>query len=268
MQVFNGIPAAPGIAIGPGFHHKPARYAPARGCITDAKTEIERLDDAIERSAMELKEIYEEARKTVGEETAQIFCAHMMMLKDPDLLDGVKQKINTERVNAEAAFHDASESYADLLQNLSNENLQARAVDVRDVSARVIQNLRNEAVDVSFLSVPSIVFAEDLSPSETVHFEREKLLGLCTVKGGTVSHTAILSGALGIPALVGVAGIRDFSFGGHTFILDGFNGCLIVDPDESTVSQYLKLQNIQRAKLVDERTAALGPAVTLYGKNV
>ena len=127
MQVFNGIPAAPGIAIGPGFHHKPARYAPARGCITDAKTEIERLDDAIERSAMELKEIYEEARKTVGEETAQIFCAHMMMLKDPDLLDGVKQKINTERVNAEAAFHDASESYADLLQNLSNEYLQARA---------------------------------------------------------------------------------------------------------------------------------------------
>ena len=268
MQVINGIPAAAGIAIGPGFHHQPVRSAPARLHITDAQAELERLEAAIEESERELEEIYEASRETVGEEAAEIFQAHLMMLKDPDLLEAVKQTIDMERVNAQAAFYEASERYAELLQNLSDEYLQARAADVRDVSARVIRNLRNEALAGFLLSAPSIVFAEDLAPSDTVQYEREKLLGFFTVKGGATSHTAILSRALGIPAVVGAGLLPDFTSGDHTFILDGDKGRLVIDPDEFTLSQYLELQQSQRAKFVEEKAAALAPAVTRDGKQV
>ncbi len=268
MQVINGIPAAPGIAIGPGFHHKPTRFAPARVHITNGEKEIERLEHAIAQSEIELKALYEAARETVGENAAEIFQAHIMMLRDPDLLDAVKQTIDTERVNAEAAFHEASERYAGLLQNLSDEYLQARAADVRDVSARVVRNLLNETADVSFLSASSIVFAEDLAPSDTVQYERGKLLGFFTVKGGATSHTAILSRALGIPAVVGAGVLPDFTSGEHTFILDGDKGRLVIDPDEFTLSQYLEIQRSQRERFADEKAAALAPAVTRDGKRV
>ena len=268
MQVIHGIPAAKGIAIGPGFHHKPTRVAPARARITDVETEIERLDDAIHQAERELKDMYEAARETVGEDAAKIFQAHLIMLKDPDLLQTARQTIKTEQLNAESSFHDASEHYADLLQNLSDEYLQARAADVRDISARVVRNLRNETVDISSLSVPSILFAEDLAPSDTIQYEREKLLGFFTAKGGATSHTAILSRALGIPAVVGAGVLPDFTSGEHIYILDGDRGQLIIDPDAFTRSQYLEIQRSQRAKHAEEKATALPPAFTRDGKRV
>ena len=268
MQIIKGIPAAPGIAIGPGFHHKTTRFEIVRVEITNTRLEIERLEAAIERSERELGVIYEEARLNVGDDTAEIFQAHMVMLKDPDLLEAVKQTIDTEKVNAEAAFHEASERYADLLHNLSDEYLQARAADVRDVSARVIRNLQNEAGDVPVLLVPAIVFADDLAPSDTIRYDRKKLLGFFTVKGGTTSHTAILARALGIPAVVGANEMPDFASGEQTFILDGNNGRLIVDPDEAALSQYIATKQSQHTKFLEESAAALAPAVTRDGKRL
>lgn len=268
MYVIDGIPAAAGIAVGRGVHHKSARSAPARTYIADTEKEIERLEVVIARSENELQEVYAAARGTVGKDAAEIFQTHIMMLKDPDLLESVKRTITTERVNAEVAFHDASERYAEMLQNLPDEYLQARAADVRDVSARVIRNLCNETVKEIFLSEPAIVFAEDLSPSDTVQFRREKLLGFFTVQGGATSHTAILSRALGIPAVVGAGRMPDGSIDDHTFILDGSNGRLIIDPDESTLSRYFTMQQSQYRKLGEERTAALLPAVTRDDRQV
>src|SRR5690349_12713214 len=129
MQVIKGIPAASGIAIGPGFQHSSVHLIPARLPVIDGEAELKRLEDAIERSEKELQEIYRGARETVGEEAAEIFQAHLMMLKDPDLLETVKQTIERESINAEAAFYEASERYAELLQNLADEYLQARAAD-------------------------------------------------------------------------------------------------------------------------------------------
>jgi phosphotransferase system enzyme I (PtsI) len=112
------------------------------------------------------------------------------------------------------------------------------------------------------------VFAEDLAPSDTVQYEREKLLGFFTAKGGATSHTAILSRALGIPAIVGAGVMPDFTSGERTFILDGDKGRLVIDPDEFTLSQYLEIQQSQRAKSVEEKAAALAPAITRDGKRV
>lgn len=268
MQVINGIPAAPGIAIGPGFRHKLMHFAPARVRILDTRVEIERLEDAIQQSERQLQKIYQEARETAGEDVAEIFHAHLMMLKDPELLDTVKQTIITESINAESAFHEVSERFVQLLQNLSDEYLRARAADVRDVSTRVVQNLGNKAMDTAFLPTPSIVLAEDLTPSDTVQYERDKLLGFFIIRGGTVSHTTILSRALGIPAVVGAERMPDLISGENICILDGDNGRLVVDPDEPTLFRYREIQESRRTKSLEEREAALFPAVTSDGKRV
>jgi phosphotransferase system enzyme I (PtsI) len=266
MKVFEGIPAAKGIAIGPGFHHKLTRSAPPKFHISEPELEIHRLDVAIQRSDEQLAAIYEAAQKSVGEE-AEIFSAHRMMLKDPDLLDAIKKKIEAEKINAEAALYEASEAYAQLLQNLADEYLQARAVDVRDVSTRLIRNLSNESVEVS-LSVPSIVFAEDLTPSDTIQYDRAKLLGFFIEKGGATSHTAILSRALGIPAVVGAGSMPSFTLGEQTFILDGDRGRLVVDPDPKTLAEYEAAQLSQVAIFAEEKASASSPAVTQDGKRV
>jgi phosphotransferase system enzyme I (PtsI) len=268
MQVINGIPAAVGIAIGRGFHLKSPNFAPERIRIDDSLRELERLEAAISRSELELNEIYKSARETMGEDAAEIFKAHRMMLKDPDYLGTVRKRIVEEKINAELALYEASENYADLLQNLSDEYLRARAADIRDVAARVIRNLNNETAELPLFSEPSIVFAEDLVPSDTIQFEREKLLGFFTEKGGATSHTAILSRALGIPAVVGAGVLPEIISAEHTFILDGNTGLLVVDPDEATLSRYQEMQQSQQRKFMEEQAAASGPAITRDGKRV
>lgn len=267
MQILKGIPAAKGIAIGPGFQHRPARLiALERVLISDATAEIERLEEAIRRSEAELDAIYQITLHKAGKDAAEIFDAHLMMLRDPDLLGSIKEKITDGQINAEAAVYEAGESYAEVLHTLSDEYLQARAVDVRDVVARVIRNLRNEEAEISTVSTPSIVFADDLTPSDTVQYERDKLLGFITEKGGATSHTAILSRALGIPAVVGTGSLPHID--GQTFILDGYSGELIVEPDVATLARYRELLQLERTKFVAEQAAALMPAVTRDGKRV
>lgn len=267
MQVIKGISAAKGIAIGPGFHYKPARLVPVRQRVEDAAAELERLQAALEQSDAQLAEIHAASRASVGETASEIFTAHRMMLHDPDFLGSVRTTIGAEQLNAEAALYQAAEAYAEMLEGLADEYLRARAADVRDVSMRIIRNLRGETIGVASLLTPSIVLAEDLAPSDTVQFDREKLLGFFTALGGPTSHTAILSRALGIPAIVG-AGQLPVLAGQPTLILDGDSGQLIVDPDEATLERYRSLQRDQRVWLESERAAASAAAITRDGKRV
>jgi phosphotransferase system enzyme I (PtsI) len=267
MRVFKGIPAAPGIAIGPGFYHKPARFVPVRTRVENSEAELARLADALEEAGAQLEKIHKDALESVGEEAAEIFSAQRMMLQDPELLDAVKTKISAELINAEAALYETSETYADALQNLADEYLQARAADIRDVAARTIRILRHETADIDILSAPSIVFAEDLAPSDTIQYERSKLLGFFTEKGGATSHTAILSRALGIPAIVGAASMPPMS-SEQTFILDGTTGELIVDPNPAELSQYREQHQSHQTKFAEELASASAPAITLDGKRV
>lgn len=265
MNVIKGIPAAPGIAIGTGFLYSPSRLIPSRQHIQVVDTEINRLQDALRTAEKELEEIYQNALESAGQEAAEIFEAHLVMLKDPDLLESVEQTIRTEQINADAAFYEASETYAEMLENLSDEYLRARAADIRDVASRVIRILGGEEVQETLLTRPSIIIAEDLAPSDTIKFDRAYTLGFFTAQGGTTSHTAILSRALGIPAIVGAGQLPDST---SSLILDGDNGHLIVDPDQETLSEYQQRQQLLYKKLDDERRSSKKPAVTLDGKQV
>jgi len=265
LKIIKGIPAAKGIAIGSGFLYRPSQLNPSRQSIQAVGQEIDRLDNALKLAANELEGIYQTAVQSVGQEAAEIFNAHLMMLKDPDLLESVEQAIRTEQINAEAAFYEAAETYAEMMQALSDEYFQARAADIRDVASRVIRILGGEAAPETTLSSPSIIIAEDLAPSDTIKFDRAYTLGFFTAQGGTTSHTAILSRALGIPAVVGAGRLPESI---STLILDGDNGKLIVDPDENTLSEYQRIQQIQSEKREQERQSSTKPAVTLDGKQV
>ncbi len=265
MKIIKGIPAAKGIAIGSGFLYRPSQLNSSRQSIQAVDEEIDRLDNALKLAANELEGIYQTALQSVGQEAAEIFNAHLMMLKDPDLLESVEQAIRTEQINAEAAFYEAAETYAEMMQALSDEYFQARAADIRDVASRVIRILGGEAAPENTLSSPSIIIAEDLAPSDTIKFDRAYTLGFFTAQGGTTSHTAILSRALGIPAVVGAGRLPESI---STLILDGDNGKLIVDPDENTLSEYQRIQQIQSEKREQERQTSTKPAITLDGKKV
>ena len=268
MNVLKGIPAAKGIAIGPGFLYQPSRLIPSRQSIRAVDEEINHLYDALQLAEKELKVVYQNALNSVGQEAAEIFNAHLMMLKDPDLLEAVEQTIRTEQINADAAFYEAAETYAEMMQALSDEYLQARAADIRDVASRVVRILGGEATQDTTLSSPSIIIADELAPSDTIKFDRDTTLGFFTAQGGTTSHTAILSRALGIPAVVGAGRLPDSLSDTTNLILDGDHGKLIVDPDESTLAAYQQSQQIQYEKLEQERQTSKKPAITLDGKQV
>lgn len=268
MYIIEGIPAAKGIAIGSGLLYQPSHRIPSRQNIQEVDQEIDRLHSALDLAEKELQAVHQNALKEVGQETAEIFNAHLVMLKDPELLESVEQMIHTEHINADAAFYEASETYAEMLQNLPDEYLQARAADIRDVAARVIKILGGESSQEITLSSPSIIIAEDLAPSDTIKFDRAYTLGFFTAQGGTTSHTAILSRALGIPAVVGAGRLPDSITDSTYLILDGDNGKLIVDPDENTLSEYQQSQQIQQEKLKQERQTSKKPAITLDGKQV
>lgn len=268
MQIFRGVPAASGIAIGKGFNYQATSIIPERKTITDIAQELLRLEQALQQAERELEAIYQETKERVGEETAEIFSAHLMILKDPDLKKSVIEMVEVEQINVDAAFYEASEVYAEMLENLADEYLQARAADIRDVSSRVISALSDEISAQPELSYPAIVFAEDLAPSDTVQFKREHLLGFFTEKGGATSHTAILSKALGIPAVVGAGELPASLKKNTVLILDGNTGELIVDPDELTLKQYVEAQEKERQHQEEERQAAGAPAVTRDGKQV
>ncbi|NIV11911.1 MAG: phosphoenolpyruvate--protein phosphotransferase [Aliifodinibius sp.] len=248
--------------------YQPSHRIPSRQNIQEVDQEIDRLHSALDLAEKELQAVHQNALKEVGQETAEIFNAHLVMLKDPELLESVEQMIHTEHINADAAFYEASETYAEMLQNLPDEYLQARAADIRDVAARVIKILGGESSQEITLSSPSIIIAEDLAPSDTIKFDRAYTLGFFTAQGGTTSHTAILSRALGIPAVVGAGRLPDSITDSTYLILDGDNGKLIVDPDENTLSEYQQSQQIQQEKLKQERQTSKKPAITLDGKQV
>lgn len=193
-----------GLTIGPIAVLKKNDVQVKREKIEDAKQEIERVKQAVADSQAQLQHLYDKAVKEVGEASAAIFEVHQMMLEDEDYQDAIQNMIQTELVNAEYAVAVTGDNFAEIFASMDDEYMQARSADVKDISNRLVQNLRGDvSVDLSEME-PSIIVADDLSPSETVQMDKEKILGFVTVHGSTNSHTAILARMMNIPALIGV----------------------------------------------------------------
>jgi phosphotransferase system enzyme I (PtsI) len=269
MRRIHGIGASRGIAIGPVFRFRHIELDFERREVEDSEAEWERFEEAAAKAKDQLRKVQARAEETAGSDEAALFGAHVEMLEDPELLDAVGRAIKDEARNAEAAVHDAAESYAQRLESLESEYLRERAADVRDVRDRVLRLLMGVAKSpTEGLNEPSIILARDLAPSDTALLDKSLVLGFCTAGGSNTSHTAILARGLGLPAVVGVGPqVMDIA-GDATLVLDGNEGVLVVEPDDETVQAYEERRERNAAVLEDARDRAGEPAVTQDGHRI
>lgn len=265
MEVIQGKSIFGGIAIGPIYFFTKEQKQVKRTKIEDAAAEIKRYEDACETAKEQLGELYEKALKEVGESGAQIFEVHQMMLEDDDYNDSVKSIIETQMVNAEYAVATTGDNFAAMFAAMEDEYFQARAVDMKDISERVIDVLMGIGESKSW-DEPSIIVAEDLAPSETVQFDKSKLLGFVTKLGSSNSHTAILARTMNIPALIQIDIQEEWN--GKMAVIDGFSGEFYIDPEPETLEKYQAKKEEQEAhrRLLAEQKGK--PTVTKGGKAI
>lgn len=264
----NGLAASEGIAIGPVHRFEKQLLVAHRRTVDDPEAEIRRLDLATQAAADEIERLAKHAAQAASAKEAAIFEAQAMILTDPELIEPVQQSIREEKINAESAWQQRSQYYIDLLSQVSDEYLSARANDVQDVSQLVLSKLMGVSLVSESLQQPSVVVAEELAPSDTVRMDKDKVLAFCTALGGLTSHVAILSKALGIPAVVGLGQALQDLQEGEAVIVDGISGTVVLDPDETTVAAYrhqAQALNLQRSQAM---RSAGKPAVTTDGIRV
>lgn len=268
MRQFRGIPASPGVVLGPAFRYERKALDVPRVTGRNVEAEWARFEAAAPRVREELAQVRERAEREIGKAEADIFEAHIMFLDDPALLDAVRSKIEADGLNVEAAVQDATRYYASILEGLPDPTLSARAVDVHDVGYRLLRALMNVAEDGMSLTVPSVVIAHELTPSDTVTMDRRLVLAMVTEVGGPTSHAAILARSYGIPAIVGVgAGLIEIP-AGTLLAVDGGAGVLIADPDEARRKEMETRQAGLQARQARARARAAQPAVSRDGRRV
>ena len=266
MEKFTGKSIFNGIAIGKILFYSKDGVQIFRHKVEDTDAEIARYNKAKEKAIEELNVIYEKAVKEVGEMNAAVFEVHAMMLEDDDYNDSVKNIITSQGVNAEYAVATTSDNFSKMFAEMDDEYFQARAIDIKDISERVLNILAGRSSENILGDEPVIVVANDLAPSETVQMDIEKLLAFVTEEGSSNSHTAILARTMNIPALIGIRIDREWN--GKMAVVDGYNGELILEPDEATI----KVMKERQEKIAKDRemlqTLKGKEDVTLDGKHI
>ena len=254
MQYFQGKSVYKGIVMGPVAVLKKNDYQVKRARIEDPEAEVKRVKEAVEVSKKQLGRLYDKAVREVGEASAAIFEVHQMMLEDEDYLESMENMIRTELVNAEYAAAATGDNFAEMFAAMDDEYMKARSADVKDISERLVRNLSGEGDNDLSSMEPSIIVADDLSPSETVQMDKEKILAFVTVHGSTNSHTAILARMMNIPALIGVPMDLNSLNTGMTAVVDGFSGQVIFEPEEDVQKETEKRmqEEAEKQKLLEE----------------
>lgn len=250
MKEYHGKTVYKGIAMGPALVLRNKDQQVKRTKIEDAEAELARLEQAKQKSKEQLQRLYEKALKEVGESNAAIFEVHQMMLDDLDYLESIENMIRTEMINAEYAVALTGDNFSQMFAAMEDDYMRARAADVKDISERLVRNLLGYE-DTDFSQIPpSVIVAEDLSPSETVQMDKKKILAFVTVHGSSNSHTSILARMMNIPALIGVSVEIDEIENGTEVIVDGEAGKVVFEPDEdirkSTEERIKEAQEKQR----------------------
>jgi phosphotransferase system enzyme I (PtsI) len=238
-----GTPVSPGVAVAPAFVYGDILDEVETRTVSPSEIdgEVERLRDAIEVVRRELLRDTEHVSRELGQDEGDVFLVHSMILEDRSVLSAVFDRIRTESINAEAAVAAEMKRVAAVLSTSEDRYLRDRAYDVSDIGKRVIERLLGVWAHCP-LSQPMILVAHELRASDTASMERGRILGFVTELGGTESHAAILARSLGVPAIIGVAGIVDQVSTGVMLAMDGDRGTVIVDPGPSAVRQYERMR--------------------------
>ena len=268
MIVREGKSVFKGVAIGKIFVYKKAENAVTKETITDVDAELARFEEAKAKAMEQLKRLYEKALRDVGEEEAMIFDVHQMLLDDLDYNESITNIIKEEKMNAEYAVFMTCEQFMGMFLGMDDEYMRGRAADIEDISKRVISILNGTQVSPEAMPEPVIIVAEDLAPSETVQFDKSKILAIVIQKGPANSHTAILARTMNIPSLVTTDIEVDTKYNGRTAVVDGFAGLFYINPDDETMAKM-----VEKKKRADEQRALLQEmrgkeTVTKSGKHI
>lgn len=268
MEQIFGKGVSKGVAAGPISFYRRASGVIPRHEVSDTVAELERFRTARETAKEQLAKLYDKALAEAGEDAAMLFEAHQMMLDDLDFVESIEGMIENDRVNVEAAVSDTGAQFAEMFAAMDDSYMQARAADIRDISARVIGILTGEGESGIVSDVPCIVAADDLAPSETVQLDKALILGFITAGGSANSHTAILARTMGIPAIIGAGDALQPEMEGKYAIIDGQTGEAVIEPDDAERERLLKKQAKEKAlkELLDQLKGK--PNVTKDGRNV
>lgn len=263
-QTINGIAASSGIAIAKAFRLENQELTIEKRHQENSESEVAKLQQALETSKQELEVIRQKALEELGQDKADIFSAHLLVLSDPELINTVTEKIQTEQVNAEYALNEVAQMFIAMFENMDNEYMKERAADIRDVTKRVLAHILGVTIsNPSLISEEVIIIAEDLTPSDTAQLNRNYVKGFTTDIGGRTSHSAIMARSMEIPAVVGTKEVTSTINNGDTVIVDGNEGVIIVNPEEAVIKDFLRkkaaydAQKIEWAKLKEEKTISV-----------
>lgn len=268
MEIFKGKSAYAGIAVGKIAVLAKDDCVVKRIKIEDPQHELDRIQTAKEKAIEQLSKLYDAAVIEVGEANATIFEVHQMMLEDDDFNEEIENIVRTQMVNAEYAVAKAADDFSQMFANMDDEYMKARAIDIKDISERLVRNLYGKEEQTNDYKEPVIIVADDLSPSETVQLDKEKILGFVTVKGSTNSHTAILARLINIPAIVSTPFELESLKSGMEAVVDGFKGEFIVNPDEATKEKVNKKIKEEKDKQELLQTLKGKENITKSGKKI
>ncbi|WP_193727015.1 phosphoenolpyruvate--protein phosphotransferase [Paenibacillus guangzhouensis] len=236
-----GIAAAPGYAIGPAFVMKDTHVKVERKTLSaaEAKAEVVRFSEIVKQAIEQVKEIQEQARIKMGDEQAEIFESHILVLHDDEFVGRTKEVIEEKSMNAEAALDEVTEELVTFFESMDNEYMNERAADFRDLSKRLHNLLTGvKQTSLSDFEKPVVLITDDLTPSDSAQLDRDRVAGFATNIGGRTSHSAIMARSMEIPAVVGLKDVTERLQDGDMVILDGTTGEMIVKPSAEQIAEY------------------------------
>src|SRR5437879_784477 len=243
---FQGAGVSPGIAQGAihvvrddlddvgGYHIGPSQIT----------NEIGRFETALIQTRVQILEMQQKIAESIGAKDAGIFDAHLLVVEDRTLIDEVLRKLESDLCNVESVFQEVATSYAETLSKIDDPYLRERALDIGDVTRRIIRNLQGKTEKtLQAMTKPHILVAHNLTPSDMATMSKEHVLGIATDLGSRTSHTAIMARSLEIPAVVGLHDVTEKMEEGRTVLLDGNDGVVVVDPTPETLAQYGEIES-------------------------
>jgi len=269
MIQLKGIAAAGGISIGPAYVLGKEEFVVVREAInwTDIPTQIQLFEEALIQTRREIIELQKRISSDMGQDEAQIFDAHLLVLEDRMLIEEVISRLKKEQLNVAYIFSEVLKKYIGVFLKIEDEYLKERAADINDVGKRILRNLLGkEKKGLGDIGVKAIVVAHDISPSDTAAMYTKNVAAFVTDIGGKTSHTAIMAKSLEIPAVVGLEGITSKVNSGDILIVDGSMGIVIIDPDEQALSEYQ--QKLEKLKGIADKFLSVKDlsAVTTDGR--
>ncbi|MGJ8637036.1 MAG: phosphoenolpyruvate--protein phosphotransferase [Phycisphaerales bacterium] len=272
MNRITGIPVSKGLVIGRVYlmeQDRSLRVGRQPIAPEDAPAQLERFELARRAAIADLDALHEESTGEMGEEAAKIFLFHIGALNDPSILTPIRSMIENDHLTPEYATSFTLKKLADRFAKHPDSTFQSKVDDLRDLASRLLSKLSGKsAATLAAVAKNTIIVARDLTPTQTAGFNRQHVTGFVTDLGGRTSHTAIVAGALSMPAVVGTKDITAQARDGQTIIVDGNKGTVILDPDEETIEQYqIMIQTAEEARISLHELATL-PAITTDGVEI